>query len=72
MHHERIRQSLDNWALSLAESLHVVASGSVRQILLVFLLSVDSQIILQISHEFSNPFHENYTLKEISKTVIPS
>jgi hypothetical protein len=40
-HHERVCQTLDNWALSLTETLGCETSGRVRKITRVFLFNGD-------------------------------
>ncbi len=51
VHHERVGQTLNDGALSLAEALLVVASSSVGQILLVLGGVLNSEIILQAATE---------------------
>lgn len=46
VHHERVGHALDNWALRLAERLLLVASCSVREVLLVLSLVIDRDVVL--------------------------
>jgi hypothetical protein len=53
VHHERVGQTLNDGALRLAESLLVVATSSVGQILLVLGGVLNSEIILQKTNKYN-------------------
>lgn len=61
VHHQRVHKAFHDWALRLAESLHLVSPARVRQVLSILLLYC--YVILQNELEFRATVGIVYTYK---------
>lgn len=73
VHHEGVGETLDNWALSLAESLDVEATSGVRKVLLELVLLVHGKVIrnclVRDNDVIEGPWNEKHD--QASKTKAP-
>lgn len=71
MHHHRVGQTLDNWALRLSETLLGVSAGGMRQVAGVLLL--DRDVILKGDRDGQLDGHHKQamvlTVREMSETT---